>query len=959
MRARWLLLALLLVAGGVALVRLGSDAGRGEPVRVAFAGPVTGPSAEDGLSGVRAIQLVFERINAEGGVGGRPLVLDVYDDSNQPERARANAPNIVAQRETVAVIGHNTSTCSIAARDVYGEGGLPAISGAATHVDVTRNAPWYFRTIYNDRTQGRLVTLYLREVLGARRFAVAHETQEYGAFLAEVMYETSAELGLPRPRLFAIDPAAGDREARAAAIAREVAAPGGPPVLVLAMLPDEGIALVKALRDARYEGDIVVTDALASQAFVDGFRGLDARPGFYTDGIYASTPFLFDAGGRRAADFSRAYLTRYGTPPDWYAAFAADAASVLVEALRRADLSPRPATIAEDRAALRDALARIDLHRPVEGVTGPTFFDAEGDATKPVPMGRFLGGDTVSAFTQLRPLPGVTDLEHVDGHPHPERLIEFGGQVFGRTEVARVGVRVNLFSNIDFDRGTFDLDFNLWFRDAGDPSVEDVVFTNAVGPVDLGAPLEEVVERGRFYRLYRVQATFRTDTVASGYGRHTLAVSLRNRQRTRDDLILASDSVGMNLGRHSRRSERGSSARRLLASSTGWALDDVFFFEDEVDEPGLGNPLYIAGGVGRPFSQLTIGAIVRRETSSLRGLLPVAWQRPLLAVGLVGTLALLGLGRGAAPRVRFVLQAAAAGMLLLAAEPLLGNWLRGRVGQLQLSQLTRTFDVLWWAVPAVFVNLAIERFVWKPAEQSSGRPVPTLLRWSVSAVIYLLAFFGVIAFVYDYTLTGLLATSGVLAMIVGLAVQLNITNLFAGVALNLERPFRVGDWIMIHGRTPDPDASVIGQVIDINWRTTRLHTADDTIIVIPNGQLSEKTITNFMGPHESSRFELTFTVDHAVPAERVLSVIQAALDEVTGSEAGPSADDPPKVRIKKVTESGVEYLVHYHLVPSRVSPNKGRHTVNEAILRHLHAAKIELAYPKRRVFEQRAPDPED
>ena len=50
--------------------------------------------------------------------------------------------------------------------------------------------------------------------------------------------------------------------------------------------------------------------------------------------------------------------------------------------------------------------------------------------------------------------------------------------------------------------------------------------------------------------------------------------------------------------------------------------------------------------------------------------------------------------------------------------------------------------------------------------------------------------------------------------------------------MNLERPFRVGDWIMIHGRTPDPDASVIGMVIDINWRTTRLKTADDTVIVI-------------------------------------------------------------------------------------------------------------------------------
>jgi potassium efflux system protein len=307
-----------------------------------------------------------------------------------------------------------------------------------------------------------------------------------------------------------------------------------------------------------------------------------------------------------------------------------------------------------------------------------------------------------------------------------------------------------------------------------------------------------------------------------------------------------------------------------------------------------------------------------------------------------------------------VLQVVAGLTLLLAAEPLLGNWLRYRVGQAQLAQLTRSFDLLWWIIPAFFVNLAVDRFVWKPAEQSSGRPVPTLLRWSVASVIFLLATFGVIAFVYSYTLTGLLATSGVVAMIIGLAVQLNITNLFAGVALNLERPFRVGDWIMVHGRTPRPEDGVVGQVVDINWRTTRLQTADETVIVIPNGQLSEKTITNFMGPHEISRFQLVFTVDQAVSSDRVLAVIREALDEVTGAENGPTDQDPPKVRIKQVTETGVEYLVHYYLIPRLVSPNKGRHSVNEAILRHLRGAGIELAYPKRRVYEQQVPaDPHD
>ncbi len=288
----------------------------------------------------------------------------------------------------------------------------------------------------------------------------------------------------------------------------------------------------------------------------------------------------------------------------------------------------------------------------------------------------------------------------------------------------------------------------------------------------------------------------------------------------------------------------------------------------------------------------------------------------------------------------------------MTAEPVLGNWLNGSTTSSQLAQLTRSFGVLWWIVPAFLVTVAIQRFVWRPAEARTGTPVPTLLRYFVAFIIFALALFGVVAFVFDYRLTGLLATSGVLAMIIGLAVQLNITNIFAGVALNLERPFRVGDWIMIHGRTPDPDASVIGMVIDINWRTTRLKTADDTEIVIPNGVISEKTITNFNAPSEMSRFQLYFTVDQSVLHERVIDVIQAGVNAVIGAEkGGPLAEPAPKVRIDRVNETGIVYVVRYRILPSDVSPRQARHNINESVLRQLREAGIELAYPGRRIYE--------
>jgi branched-chain amino acid transport system substrate-binding protein len=959
---RWVLL-LALLAGLAALLWSGGRAVRGRPIRIAFAGPTSGPSAEDGLSAVRAIELVFDRINAAGGVANRPLELDVYDDGNDPERAREIAPTIVAESDTIAVIGHNFSTCSIAAGEVYAARGIPAVASAATSVAVTRDNEWYFRTIYNDRAQGRFIAAYVRHVLGAERFGIAHEKEEYGAYLAQVMGRAAREVGLEHAGSWSFDAEDPDLEARLDEIASDASRSDAPEVLVLAMQPEAGVKLVKRLRNRDFAGRMVVTDALASQAFADGFQSFSkerARPGFYTEGIFASTPFLFDAGDRRAGTFLRDYVARYDRSPDWYAAFAADAASVLVEALRRAGLDPSPDSVAADRARLRESLASIGRLDAVAGITGPTWFDATGDAQKPVPMGRFLNGEIVSAFAQLRLLPGVTRPEDLDETLSPGRLVKLGDRFLYRTDVARVGVRARRIDKIDLATSTFELDFDLWFRHQGDHGVEDVTFTNAVEPISLGTPVDEVSDGPLRYRLYRGQGVFRMDAIQADYGDHALVLSLHHRDRTRDDLVYAIDPVGMNLGRGRTRADRGARARSLLGATSDWTVSDLIFFEAEVGEPGLGHPRYLAGTTpARRFSQLTLGVNVHRQSFSLRGVAPEALQPALLAAGLAGSLALLLASPAGFTKLRWLLQAAFAVLLLVSAEPLLGNWLRATYGSYSVEKMTRTFDVLWWVLPALLAIAAIDRFVWTPAEERTGHPVPTLLRTFVGFLVLLLAFFGVVAFVYDYRLTGLLATSGVLAMILGLAVQLNITNIFAGVALNLERPFRVGDWIMIHGRTPEPDQSIIGMVTDINWRTTRLRTADDTEIVIPNGIISEKTITNFMSPNEMSRFELFFSVDQAVPSERVVTEIQAAVDSVTGSEnRGPLADPPPKTRIHGASQGIVDYVVRYRLIPSQVSPHQARHTINEAVLRRLREAGIELAYPKRHVLEERAGDAE-
>nr|VFK25128.1 MAG: Mechanosensitive ion channel [Candidatus Kentron sp. LFY] len=93
--------------------------------------------------------------------------------------------------------------------------------------------------------------------------------------------------------------------------------------------------------------------------------------------------------------------------------------------------------------------------------------------------------------------------------------------------------------------------------------------------------------------------------------------------------------------------------------------------------------------------------------------------------------------------------------------------------------------------------------------------------------------FGIIAFVFDYRITGLLATSGLLAMIIGLAIQTNLSNIFSGIAVNLERPFRIGDWVKL----ADFDE---GKVVNVTWRSVRIRTPNNHIISIPNSTAAGK-----------------------------------------------------------------------------------------------------------------------
>ncbi|WP_167858605.1 mechanosensitive ion channel family protein [Methylobacterium nonmethylotrophicum] len=101
-----------------------------------------------------------------------------------------------------------------------------------------------------------------------------------------------------------------------------------------------------------------------------------------------------------------------------------------------------------------------------------------------------------------------------------------------------------------------------------------------------------------------------------------------------------------------------------------------------------------------------------------------------------------------------------------------------------------------------------------------------LLQDLLVALIYVGAGLSIVAYAFGVPVGALIATSGVFAIILGLALQSTLNDLFSGIALNLGRPYAIGDWIVLKDGTE-------GRVIETNWRATHLIGGSNDLIILP------------------------------------------------------------------------------------------------------------------------------
>ena len=138
---------------------------------------------------------------------------------------------------------------------------------------------------------------------------------------------------------------------------------------------------------------------------------------------------------------------------------------------------------------------------------------------------------------------------------------------------------------------------------------------------------------------------------------------------------------------------------------------------------------------------------------------------------------------------------------------------------------------------------------------------PHLISSFFSIIIYLIAVVIILGY-FKLDITPLLAGVGVGALAIGLALQSTLSNFFAGLHLVSDQPIRVGDFIEL-------DKDTMGFVEDIGWRSTRIKTMTDNLIIVPNGKLADTTILNYSLPKQDMSFWVPCGVAYESDLEKV------------------------------------------------------------------------------------------
>jgi small-conductance mechanosensitive channel/CRP-like cAMP-binding protein len=233
-------------------------------------------------------------------------------------------------------------------------------------------------------------------------------------------------------------------------------------------------------------------------------------------------------------------------------------------------------------------------------------------------------------------------------------------------------------------------------------------------------------------------------------------------------------------------------------------------------------------------------------------------------------------------------------------------------------------EILWWLNGARLVTMSLDA-----AFATNSWHKERLFQDVLGAVVFLAAIIASLAFVLNISVRGLAATSGALAIVLGLAIQSTLSDVFAGIVLNTTEPFHIGNWVSLDG--------IEGTVMEMNWRATHLLNAKGNIVIVPNSVAVKTSIVNSSRPATLHGISIALEISPEKRPAHVVDALKRAILGLTGVLDFPES----YAVVKSASANSIKYEVMVY-IDDLGREDSVTNDLYDLCYRHLTAAGIEL-----------------
>ena len=250
--------------------------------------------------------------------------------------------------------------------------------------------------------------------------------------------------------------------------------------------------------------------------------------------------------------------------------------------------------------------------------------------------------------------------------------------------------------------------------------------------------------------------------------------------------------------------------------------------------------------------------------------------------------------------------------------------LSDRISPAFASELDHVIMLGAFIAVSLLIDGLIRHYYWhRYLQRRRNRETPALIQDILTIALVLLGLSIGLWWEEGFSLTGFFTASGAAAIVLGIALQTVIQDLFSGMAINLDGSYSLGDWLTIYSE--QLDQPVYGRVTHISWRSTFLTLDDGRRLMVPNHIVTANPVMNHSRPADAKRLTVEVSIDSRMPADRVIDMLLGEAFKAV-RKPGLARTPEPSVILSRLTQEAMYYEVRFYLFsgPDRARAGKVR-----------------------------------